>query len=160
MPHAVLAILAVAILASSGALASENATNREIARTFAHHHLSLKDYAAAVAILREHLSEDARDWGAWNLLGLSYLKAGHPQHATTAFQAAADTATGEEKAALLYNLADAKVRSGDLAGARSSLKMVSEDARYGDGAKRALSSLSPGIALPSLSEAMSDRDFR
>jgi tetratricopeptide (TPR) repeat protein len=99
-------------------------TNREIAQIRARWHLTQKERSEAIAVLREHLLEDADDDAALLLLGLVLLEDGRTREAGDYFRKAAAVTQGERRVISLYNLADSYFRAGQIREAGDALRLA------------------------------------
>ena len=99
-------------------------TNREIAQVRARWHLSQQERTEAIAVLREHLLEDAQDDAALLLLGLILMEDGKFREAGDFFRKAALITQGERRVISLYNLADSYFRNSQPKEAVEALKLA------------------------------------
>lgn len=116
---ALVAAMAVPVQSVAG-----TTTNREIAQIRARWHLTQKERSEAIAVLREHLLEDADDDAALLLLGLVLLEDGKFREAGDYFRKASAITQGERRVISLYNLADSYYRAGQIREAGDALRLA------------------------------------
>ncbi len=143
-------LIACAQLWAAEAPSSEQLTNREVVATFVRYYLLHQEYSDAIRTLSDHVATDAKDGGAWHLLGMAYLGSGENGRASKAFYEAMKNSTGEVRSVSLYAYADALNRSGDSEKARATLVEATGDSLIAESATLALLELKPRVALAPL----------
>ncbi|MCC7442470.1 MAG: hypothetical protein IT285_12610 [Bdellovibrionales bacterium] len=130
-------------------------TNRELTLSFVNYYLQNKEYESAQRFLADHLRADPRDSGAWNLLGLTFIRAEKLEQANQAFYRAVTQAelTDTQRPIYLYHYADALNRSGEIEKAQAALKQIEGDDRLASTVTEALRTISAKQPLPELSLA-------
>lgn len=127
-----------------------NSTNREIVRTFSQYYLLKKQFSSASSALQEHLREDPGDFGAWNLLGLSFMEDKKWGEAADAFSRAALGSSGERQAIYHYNQGEALAKSGQKKRAQGAFQLAAREERVKPAAEAALRALLDGVEIPPL----------
>ncbi len=129
---------------------SEQKTNREVVRTYVKYYLRHQEYGEAIRALTEHVVFDAKDAGAWHLLGQAYMGSGENKRAIQTIGEALKYASEDTRGIFLYAYADALNRAGDSEKARATLLEAGQIVQVSESAGAALAVLKSGVALPSL----------